>query len=232
VLPDATITYWEAAAKTRWGTYLTDAHRRTLVQALDLAPRVGAALEVGCEGGRWSRYLAERWPTICTDVNAEALAVCAERLPDVRCLLVRPEDTRLPVGDGELATLLVFEVEPVVSASWFPAEAARVLMPDGIVAFTYYNPASIRGAIHRALALAGNKRREHGFYRGRPYSAFRRSMRAAGIEIVRDEGVAWGPFTRESNARLVPVAVVLERALGLRRLSSVSPWVLAIGRRT
>ena len=227
-----TKTRWESAGATAWGSYLTEAHRRVLVRALGLAPGQGAAMDVGCEGGRWSRYLVERFtPTICTDIDPAVLGICAERLPQATCVLTGVADERFAVGDGELAMLVVFEVDPVVSAPWFSKEAARVLQTGGVLAFTHINPASLRGVAYRGLALVNRARREREFYRGPSYASVRRSLVRAGLEMVHEEGLAWPPFTRESDSRLIPAAVRLERALGLPRLVPVSPWVLGLARR-
>jgi SAM-dependent methyltransferase len=226
-------TFWDGAADTTWGAYLTDAERRVLLRALELAPRDGDAMEVGCEGGRWSRYVVDRrGSAICTDIDPGVLELCAQRLPQARCVLSRPEDERLPAGDRDLAMLLVFEVPPVTSGTWFAAEAARVLGPGGILAFSHDNPASIRALAHRAAALVDPGRTTpHGYYRGPSYARLRQSLVRTGFEMIHEEGLAWAPFGRLSNSRLVPAAVRAERALGLRRLASVSPWVLAIARR-
>jgi hypothetical protein len=61
--------------------------------------------------------------------------------------------------------------------------------------------------------------------------SLRQSIRHAGFKIEHQEGIAWMPFSRESNSRLIPVAVRLESALGLRHLCALSPWVLTLARR-
>jgi SAM-dependent methyltransferase len=200
---------------------------------VDLAPQNGEAMEVGCEGGRWSKYLIEcRGSVVCTDIDPEVLELCANRLPDAKCVLTRPHDKRLPAADGDLAMLLVYEVAPVTNAAWFPLEARRVLGPNGLLVLSYYNPLSIRAMFYRAVALVNRSRRASPYYRGPSYLSFRRSLSRAGFEFVHQEGLAWAPFTRLSDSRWVPVTAQIERALGLRRLASLSPWVLVIARRT
>ena len=74
----SSITHWEAAAGSRWGQYVTDHERTNLLFALErLAPAM--ALDVGCEGGRWSKLLLDYgWAVVATDVDSESLAVCPE----------------------------------------------------------------------------------------------------------------------------------------------------------
>lgn len=227
------ITEWESAAQTAWGRYLTAAETRVLNKALDLASPDGGAMEVGCEGGRWSRVLLQRRGSVtCTDTNAEVLNLCARRLPDARCVLTGAEDEQLPAHDGELGLLLVYEVVPVTNADWFPTEAARVLRRGGILVFSHHNPVSIRALGYRAASLLGRRSKSWAFYNGPSYASLRASMRQAGLEIVHQEGLAWMPFSRKSDSRLIQPAVRLESALGLRHLCAVSPWVLALARRS
>jgi SAM-dependent methyltransferase len=229
-------TYWELVAETRWGTYITQRQEHALVGALH-SRGVGTALELGCEGGRWSALMHARgWDVICTDVDAESLARCQTRIPDARCILVEPDAEVVPVDSGSVQLLLVYEVRPVIESEWFVSEARRVLAPGGMLVCSYWNRRSIRGAVFRALSLVesarkrGRARTFDAYYRGAPYSTFRSTLRAHGFRIEREEGICWFPFRRSSNSALIPAAVATERLLGLRRLPTVSPWVLCVGR--
>lgn len=226
-------TYWEVAAETAWGRYLTGVERRVLSRAIDIAPQSGDVMDVGCEGGRWSKYLIERrGSVISTDIDPEVLDLCAGRFPEATCILAKPGDERLPASDESLALLLAFEVAPVTNAAWFPLEARRALRPDGILVMSYYNSLSLRAVFYRALALVDRSRRATSYYRGPTYVSFRRSLSLAGFTFVHQEGLAWAPFRRQSDSRWVSLAADVERALGLRRLASISPWVLLVARRT
>ena len=231
-------TFWERAAETRWGAYLTERQREALVLASSLPAAPALAVDVGCEGGRWSSVLHDAgWELVCTDTNPDTLALCARRLPEATCLLVDPSDTRIPVHDGAARLLLVSEVAPVSQSEWFPNEAARVLEPDGILVCTFYNPASPRGVAYRLLRRIEARRRPSGarfhahFYDGRSYSAFRNELERRELRLVYEEGLCWFPFSRQSNARLVPFCTRLERSLGLRRLAAVSPFVILIAQK-
>ena len=176
--------------------------------------------------------IERRGSVVCTDINPEVLELCANRLPEATCVLARPSDERFPAADSGLALLLVYEVAAVTNAAWFPLEARRVLGPHGILVLSYYNPLSIRAMFYRAVSLVNRSRRAGPYYRGPAYMSFRRSLARAGFELVHQEGLAWAPFTRQSDSRWVSAAAHIERALGLRRLASFSPWVLVIARRT
>ena len=69
-------TPWEVVATTRWGRYTTEVVESAVRAGAEIARTPGAALEVGCEGGRWSRLLSNMgWSLTCTDIDAEVLAV-------------------------------------------------------------------------------------------------------------------------------------------------------------
>jgi SAM-dependent methyltransferase len=225
-------TYWETASETAWGKYLTARELRVLMGGLDLAPLSGGAMEVGCEGGRWSRIVAQRrGAVICTDVDPDVLEMCARRTPGARCILVDPDDDRLPAGEDELGFLLAYEVSQVTNSGWFITEAARVLQSGGVLVISHHNSASLRAVAYHVIARVERRRRKWPFYTGPSYAALRRSLIGEGFEVLHDEGMAWMPFSRESNSRLIPAATRLEAMLGLRRLPSLSPWTLTIARR-
>jgi hypothetical protein len=75
-------TMLEVVATTRWGRYTTEVAENALLAATEIAGTPGAALEVGCEGGRWSRLLSNMgWALTCTDIDADVLAVCQQLVP-------------------------------------------------------------------------------------------------------------------------------------------------------
>src|SRR5579871_1312068 len=105
-------TYWEAIADTRWGRYVSQLEKAAILRAHHLATRPTTALEIGCEGGRWSRILSDLgWSLTCTDIDPELLRVCQRRLPEARCVLVDPNSTELPSETASIGLLLCIEVE-------------------------------------------------------------------------------------------------------------------------
>jgi SAM-dependent methyltransferase len=226
-------TSWEAAARSLWGAYLTEIEGRALLEASALAGSPGTALEVGCDGGRWSMVLhGLGWSNVCTDIAPESVERSRRRLPGAKCVLVQALDERLPVENESIDLLLVCEVPPVTEAAWFPAEARRVLRRDGVLVFSHHNSRSYRGLAYRAarklqILWRGNRLKSY-FYNGPAYGSLRRALVDLGFEIVREEGFCWFPFGRRSNSRLIAPAARMESLLGLRRMAALSPWVMSI----
>lgn len=221
---------WEGPTRSRFGTYIAWHEQREFRRALALADPPSDALEIGAEGGRWTMALRQRgWRITCTDIDPAALAICQQRVPEARCIVVEPGDTRFPVDAARYRLLVVMEVPPVSEAAWFPSEAARVLQPGGILIVTLFNFFSARGSFYRMIRRRGLRRFD--LYTGPSYSVFRRALRAHGFQIVAERGLTWFPFSRTSNNPLIPLADSLEQVLGLSKLPTLSPLVIVTARK-
>src|SRR5579863_6124598 len=85
-------TYWEVAAQSLWGSYISEMEKEAILRAHELAGTPARAVEIGCEGGRRSKLLSDLgWRMTCTDVDAKALKLCQLRLPEAACIVVEPE---------------------------------------------------------------------------------------------------------------------------------------------
>src|SRR5207245_7711329 len=144
------LTYWESAATTKWGSYLTELERQSILQGQSLAGKPTRALEVGCEGGRWSKMLADLgWQMTCIDVNRQCLDECQRKAPHAKCILANPADRAIPCDSGAVALLLCIEVAPVIQSDWFLSEAHRLLGNNGVLVGVLLNRASWRGLLTR-----------------------------------------------------------------------------------
>lgn len=224
------MTRWEQAATTKWGRYVTQMEERAIRQAASLAGKPTWALEIGCDGGRWSKLLSDSgWQMTCTDVNSETLAVCRRRVPGAKCILSHPRDETIPCEPDSTNLLLCVEVAPVIQSGWFLPEAGRVLRENGILVGVCWNRASARGFFSRVKQRFAPPT-DDTFYT-RSYSAWRKDLVQAGFQLVQEEGFCWGFFGRESNSLLVPLFIRLERLLWLHRMTTWSPWVVFIARK-
>lgn len=221
-------TFWEKVATTRWGSYISDIETRMILQAHGMAGKPGRALEIGCEGGRWSKMLSDLgWQMVCVDVNPEVLAACRRKIPNAEFILSAAEDRAIPYKSSSMDLLLCIEVAPVIDSDWFLPEAARILRSGGILAAVVWNRASARAFIHaRKNKSNGNDK----FYHN-TYSRWKTDLGKAGFYPVHEEGFCWGPFDRTSNSPLIPLATKFERLLGLHFMVTFSPWVAVIAKK-
>jgi SAM-dependent methyltransferase len=230
----ASLTFTERIGlTTAWGRYLTEIEQQAMDAALALFPKPADALEVGCQGGRWSEMLVRKgWRVTCTDVDPEALRACQERIPTAKCILVNPGDRTIPCADASADLLLCIEVNPVIHSDWFPGEANRVLRPGGVLFGVFLNSNSPRGMfvlLREKLPL--RKPKGDGAY-ALSYGSWKKRMQRLTFDFPFERGFCWFPFSRKSNSPLVPACTAVERALGLQRLPGLSPWVAFIARKS
>jgi SAM-dependent methyltransferase len=223
-------THWERVATTRWGQYVSGIEHQAILIAHGLSGPPASALEVGCEGGRWSQLLVELgWAVTCTDVNKDTLAVCQQRIPTAKCVLVHPDDETLPCPTDSLRLLLCIEVAPVIESEWFLREASRTLSTGGVLVGVFWNRHSMRGLFVRAL----ERFRPHTSFRHYqvPYKRWKATLSARGFEMHQERGLCWFPFSRDSRSLLIPAVVSLERLVGLSRLPNLSPWIVFVAQK-
>ena len=165
-------------------------------------------------------------PDHCLCSNPHKCLISFGCYPELR--LVRPDDSKLPWESATIRLLVCVEVDPVVNSNWFLDEAFRVLEPGGYMVAVAWNTYSLRAVYRRLKAsLCG----EQEIYYQTPYLAFRKKLIQRGFVMCREEGYCWGPFGRESNSALIPAVVELEKWLGLRKLPTLSPWIIFIARK-
>ncbi|MGY1812821.1 class I SAM-dependent methyltransferase [Blastococcus sp. SYSU D00820] len=228
------VDYWAWVNDRSWGSYITGVEAAAIEAAAAAAeqavPAPPLGLDVGAGGGRWTGLLLDRgWQVTATDVDAEALARCADLHPAADVRLVDPGEERLPAADGSVALVTCIEVQAVTHSGWFLPEVRRVLAPGGRMVTLVWNRVSLRGALADVGARVRD-RRPHTHYR-LSYGSWRAGLRAVGLEVVDERGLCWLPFGRSSDSPLVPVGAALERRLGLHRLPRLSPWVVVTAQR-
>lgn len=219
--------YWQRVALTRMGVYVTRVEEQFLEVALSELQGDSVLLDVGAGSGRLEFVLlrsAER--VIATDVNRGDLELMEndERLGRVH-VGVHPS---LPVQSESVQAVVAIEVPAASDKEWFKAECRRIVRPGGHIVVSVHNSRSYKGLWHaiRAGAREGRGEKWARLYYQKSLSDHEGAWRAAGFRIVDRGGLYWAPLSRTSNSRWVGVISVIERLFGLRRLCSISPWVL------
>ena len=218
---------WERLmVQTRYGRYADSVESIMTRYVLAQCPKPGVLLDVGCEGGRWSRVFADRrWQIIATDVDTRALEICRSRIPNAHCVLTDSRSRQLAAADESIDVALCIEVGPVIHTDWVVSEFARVLKRGGRLVGVCWNRSSWRGFLyHNVHAL---RRSGSDPLVGYPiaYKNFREQMTGHGFRVEKELGYAWGPFRRTSNSRAVTLWAAFERFSGLQRLISAAPMV-------
>jgi SAM-dependent methyltransferase len=226
--PHQAETFWEQQAETVWGRYISDVERAAIEKANALSEPPTLALEVGCDGGRWSCLLSDLgWSLVCTDVESRSLEICRQRLPAATTRLVLPDDRSLPCHSQAAGLLLCLEVFPVMPERWFLTESVRVLRPGGYLVGVFNNRRSWRGLLHHVRARLSGRFS----YYSTSYKTWKKWAQASGLTIASEEGICWFPFHRSSNSSFAPAFIFIERFLGLRKLADLSPWVVFVAQK-
>lgn len=221
-------TDWEDVATSKWGTYVSEMEKASILEALSIAAEPALALDVGCDRGRWSQLVhAAGWNVVCTDIYPGRLESCKTRIPSARCILVDPKSSELPCQSGSIGLILAIEVSFVTHSDWFIPEAYRVLQAGGLLVVVTFNLLSWRGLLaHVSARLRGS----YDYY-NRCYTSYKKQLQASGLKLRHETGFCWFPFSRASNSPLIPFAIRVENALGLRRIVNLSPWVACIAQK-
>ena len=218
---------WTTAGKLTWGRYLEDMEADALQTGFQHA-LAGAsdAIDIGSETGRWTRRLLDHgFSVTSTEVCVDKIAGCQARNPEANCVLVSPDDTRLPVDDNSMDFAVSIEVE-VNDFDWFVPELRRVLREGGVAVFTLNNRSSYRGWTGNIKSRLRNDE----IYYPRSHRNMCNQLAECGFEIIAANGFGWFPFGRFSNSSLVPLATKIEDWLQLRRFVAWSPWIAYVCR--
>jgi 2-polyprenyl-3-methyl-5-hydroxy-6-metoxy-1,4-benzoquinol methylase len=214
--------YWQSVARTRMGSYVTGVEERFILEAMQWRP--GAiVLDVGAASGRLEHALAEHAEhVIATDLDREEVYAMA----DDTCVtpVVVSATPGLPVAVTSVDVVSCIEAPAASAEAWFRDECLRVLTPGGAVIVTVFNARSYKGLIARLTHKKGAP--WSGLYYQASLSRRLRDWDQAGFDIVRSRGFYWSPLPRNSDSRLVAGWAALERLLGLRGLTALSPWVM------
>jgi len=127
-LRDEVKAYFDGMAEewhTRTSPERSDIVRDVLARGVEAtgAPD-GTAVEVGSGIGSYSTLLASRFRRV---VAVDLSLAMLQRAPATPGLRVQADGAALPLGDGSAAAVVL------INAFLFPAEVARVLVPDGAI---------------------------------------------------------------------------------------------------
>jgi len=201
--------------------------------ALREEPNVHSILDIGGGSGRFAIPLQKRgYKVTVIEVDLLPLSWLKIRSPDSKVLLSGRHADGWPVRDSSFDCILTIET-PVVEFSWFWQECRRVLRPGGIIIFSDNNANSYKGAaykikpfLRRFLSEKGKIWADQDGYYNMSAHEIIKLMEQDNFKLDKALGFNWLPIGRNSDFFLAPFYALIERALGLRKLALISPWVL------
>jgi ubiquinone/menaquinone biosynthesis C-methylase UbiE len=218
-LPDQTTlseeTHWEKAAKTRMGKYLTQLETEFIFREIEPS-KTRVIMDVGAEAGRFSLLAAKANITV-VGLDIDSYSLKRLKLKNRAVALLQADARKIPLEDEALDAVFMIEtLDYIPELAVTLQECRRILKPTSTLILSFGNRASLKAK------LKG--------FRGKTYThsykAVIECLNQSGFAVKRKMGYSWVPFGRSSNSRLIPLFAGLETAFGLRRVPSLSPWVI------
>jgi ubiquinone/menaquinone biosynthesis C-methylase UbiE len=208
-------THWEKAAKTRMGKYLTRTETDFIFKSINPS-QIHTVMDVGAEAGRFSLLAANNNATVIgIDVNSYGLKRL--KLKNQHVNIIQADARKIPLKDEIFDAIIMIEVlDYIAELDEALTECYRTLKSNAPLLLSFGNKSSLK-----------SKLRE---FRGKSYRhSYKRVMQClskTGFAVTRKMGYSWLLFGRTSESRLVPFLARIEKLFALRRIPSLSPWVI------
>jgi ubiquinone/menaquinone biosynthesis C-methylase UbiE len=208
-------THWEKAAKTRMGKYLTNVETSFINKALDLS-QSNVIMDVGAEAGRFSELSkTSNAATISLDIDSYGLKRLKQKTGHIEAIVA--DARKIPIKNETFDAIFMIEVlDYIPELDQALVECLRTLKPTASLVVSFGNRSSLKSKLKE--------------FSGKPYQhSYRKVMQtltATGFSVKRKTGYSWLLFGRMSENHLIPFLSRMERLFGLRRIPSISPWVI------
>jgi ubiquinone/menaquinone biosynthesis C-methylase UbiE len=208
-------THWEKAAKTRMGKYLTQLETDFIFNSI--APsRMHTIMDVGAEAGRFS-LLATDTNTMTIGIDIDSYGLKRLKLKAKHANVIQADARKMPLKDEIFDAIFMIEVlDYIPEAEEALRECHRTLKSNAPLILSFGNKSSLKSNLRE---LRGKSYRHS-------YGMVMRLLSKTGFEVKRKMGYSWLPLGRTSESRLIPFLVVIEKLFALRRIPSLSPWVI------
>ena len=208
-------THWEKAAKTRMGKYLTLMETDFIFKSIAQS-QTCTIMDVGAEAGRFSSLSLDKNSTVVSiDIDSYGLKRLKLKNKDVH--VIQADARKIPLKANLFDAIFMIEVLDYISdLDEALTEGHRTLKSDAPLILSFGNRRSLKSQLRK---LRGKSYRHS-------YNAVMRSLSKTGFSVVKKMGYNWLPFGRTSESRLIPFLVMLEKLFALRRIPSLSPWVI------
>jgi ubiquinone/menaquinone biosynthesis C-methylase UbiE len=208
-------THWEKAAKTRMGKYLTRAETDFILNSVDPS-QMHTVMDVGAEAGRFSLLVTDTNATVI-GIDIDSYGLKRLKLKTKHVNVIQADARKIPLKDETFDAIFMIEVlDYIPEAEEALRECHRTLKSNAPLFLSFGNKSSLKS---RLRELRGKSYRHS-------YGRVMRFLLKTGFAVRRKMGYSWLPLGRTSESRLVPFLVAIEKLFALRRIPSLSPWVI------
>jgi ubiquinone/menaquinone biosynthesis C-methylase UbiE len=208
-------THWEKAAKTRMGKYLTRVEMDFIFNSIDPS-QMNAIMDVGAEAGRFSLLATDSNATVI-GIDIHSYGLKRLKLKTKRVNVIQADARRIPLKDETFDAIFMIEVlDYIPELGEALKECHRTLKSNAPVILSFGNKSSFKSKLR---GLRGKSYRHS-------YGMVMRFLFKTGFAVRKKTGYSWLPFGRTSESRFVPFLAAIEKLFALRRIPSLSPWVI------
>ncbi len=211
----STETFWEVAARTKMGSYLTKIETDFFREAIN-NPDYKLVCDVGTGAGKFSLIAVEKnLETVSLDIDLHGLKRL--RLKTRKVHLIQADARALPLKPGIADAVFSMEVLDYIPELDKVLTECRTISKNGAgLTFSFGNQSSFKSKVRNMQG----KNYMHS------YNEVIAGLNKAGYKILKKKGFNWLPFNRSSENISIPLLGKLERIFGFRRVVRYSPWVL------
>jgi ubiquinone/menaquinone biosynthesis C-methylase UbiE len=208
-------THWEKAAKTRMGKYLTRLETDFINSQINPA-KTHVILDVGAEAGRFSSMETNGKATVL-GLDLDSYSLKRLKLKNQTVSVIQADARKIPLKNELFDAVFMIEVlDYIPELTTAFEECSRILKPGAPFIVSFGNQSSFKAKLRQL----GGKSYMHS------YKSVMKGLSKTGFKVSKKMGYSWLPFGRMSDSGLVPLMAGAERLFGLRRIPSLSPWVI------
>ena len=208
-------THWERAAKTRMGKYLTRIETDFIFKSIEPS-QTCTVMDVGAEAGRFSLLASDKNATVI-GIDIDSYGLKRLKLKTKNINVIQADARKIPLKDDTFDAIFMIEVlDYIAELDEALTECHRTLKSNSPLILSFGNKSSLKSQL----------RELHGKAYRHSYKRVMRSLSKTGFLAVRKMGYSWLPFGRTSESRFIAFLAILEKLFALRRIPSLSPWVI------
>ena len=197
------------------GKYLTQMETHFIHDSVNLS-QAKAILDLGSEAGRFSQVPTHKEVT-AVSLDIDSYGLKRLHLKTKRVNVVQADARKIPLKDETFDIIFMIEtLDYIPELNEALAEIHRTLKPEASLFLSFGKKSSLKSKLREL--------------RGKSYTHSYRnvihSLLKTGFTVKRKMGYSWLPFGRKSQNRLVPLLASGERIFALRRIPSLSPWII------